>query len=222
MSLPTRFPAPVSILYPGRDEPLLVRGRALRLDGEKLQLELPEGAPDSQPGESVILDFVADSGGGRAIATVETQTGGALLVRVTRLPKSDLREFPRMMGGINLAYAVAPDDAAAVQAWLVGSHTLDLRSPDPYMSFSTTGLAFDDLETCKENDLLLMEFSVPNEGGRFRCSARVVRVSRIPIDERDDAVDATHRIAVNFESIDEGARIALIHHTARCQEAYGL
>lgn len=222
MSLPTRLPASVSILYPGRDEPLLVRGRALRLDGEKLDLELPEGAPESRPGESVILDFVADGGGGRAIANVESQSGGLLVVRVTRLPKSDLREFPRMMGGIDLAYAVAPDNEELVASWLAGGGGIQLRTPDPYMSFSTTGLAFDDLERCKENDLLLMEFSVPNEGGRHRCSGRVVRVSRIPIDERDDAVDATHRIAVNFETIDEGARIALIHHTEHCQEAFAL
>lgn len=222
MSLPTRYPAPVSILYTNTDEPMLVRGRVVRAQGDLLDVELPEGAPQSTPGDSLILDFPTDLGGARAIVAVTEQDGARMQVSVLRLPKADLRVWPRVMGGIDLAYAVAPNDEAAVRDWLAGTTSTPLRSPDPYMSFSTGGLAFDDHETCKEDDLLLVEFGVPKEATRYRCTARVVRVSRIPIDERDDAVDATHRIAVNFEEIANAARLALTAHTARVQEAFGL
>jgi len=43
----------------------------------------------------------------------------------------------------------------------------------------------------------------------------------IGLDQRFE-VEATHRIAVNFETIDHAARLALTEHTARVQEAFGL
>lgn len=222
MSLPARFPSEVSILFTDRDEPLLVRARALSATDDVVQIELPEGAPPSAPETALILDFPVDGGGGRAIAAVESRDGSRLAVRVVKVPKPDLREFPRMMGGIELRYALAPKgETPEVLTWLAGGAMPAVaRSPDPYMSFSTGGFAFDDIETCAEGDLLMLDFLVPDHPQRFRATGRVVRVSRIPIDERDEGVDATHRIAVTLENVSPEARAALVDHTARCQEAY--
>ena len=87
------------------------------------------------------------------------------------------------------------------------------------MNFSVTGLAFDDLETCAEADVLAFVITVPGAPHSWRGAAVVVRVSRIPIDERDDTIPATHRVAVEFTEIPDDARVALGHHTERIQEA---
>src|SRR5688572_10734719 len=67
------------------------------------------------------------------------------------------------------------------------------RTAAPHMSFSPTGLSFDDGLHVEEGEVLLLEIGLPGEPQAWRATARVVRVTRIPIDERDDGVGATHR-----------------------------
>jgi hypothetical protein len=88
------------------------------------------------------------------------------------------------------------------------------------MNFSVTGLAFDDVETCQADDHLGFVITIPREEHTWRGVAHVVRVWRIPIDERDDSIPATHRIAVNFLQLPDDARAALGRHTERIQEAW--
>jgi hypothetical protein len=101
-----------------------------------------------------------------------------------------------------------------------GAPTGQEFEPDPFMNFSVTGLAFDDIESCRADDLLGFVITIPREAHTWRGVASVVRVWRIPIDERDESIAATHRIAVNFTELPDDARLALGRHTERIQEAW--
>ncbi len=150
-------------------------------------------------------------------------SGANLLVKVTRVPVSDQREFPRMHGGISLRYHILArtNPEAASEAWLRGAEPPAQEfEPDPFMNFSVTGLAFDDIESCRANDLLGFVITIPHEPHTWRGVASVIRVWRIPIDERDDTIPATHRIGVTFVDLPDDARAALGRHTERIQEAW--
>ncbi len=130
------------------------------------------------------------------------------------------RAEPRAYGTLDLAYHRGTD--ADVAAWLAGGPPVaPVRVPDPTMNFSPGGLAFDDLPACADGDLLLLEIGVPGEPARWRGAARVLRVSPIPIDERDDHVPATHRIAVQVTSLSPDGEAALRAYTARVRQANG-
>ncbi|GDX80306.1 hypothetical protein LBMAG42_21170 [Deltaproteobacteria bacterium] len=217
-----KLPAQVSIVCAKAVPPLLVRGRCVAQNGDELSLEVPSGTelPANAP---LIIDFTSESGVNRAIAAYLGKRDGNLLVQVTRVPTPDKREYPRMNGGITLRYHVLPkaNAADALDAWMRGGKPVaQEHEPDPFMNFSVTGLAFDDLETCAEADVLAFVITVPGAPHSWRGAAVVVRVSRIPIDERDDTIPATHRVAVEFTEIPDDARVALGHHTERIQEAW--
>lgn len=220
--LPTlKLPAQVSLVYAAATPPLLVKGRCVAQANDGITLEVPEGTnlPD---GSSVIVDFTPESGVSRVIAAVSSVSGGRVELRVTRVPIKEKREYPRMNGGIVLKYFVVPGrDDAAVDAWMAGGEAPGkLHEPDPFMNFSVTGLAFDDLETCADGDTLGFTITVPGAGHTWRGAARVVRVWKIPIDERDESIEATHRVAVNFLALPDEAAEALRKHTQRIQEAW--
>ncbi len=220
--LPTlKLPAQVSLVYAAATPPLLVKGRCVAQAADALTLEVPEGT-DLPAASTVIVDFAAESGVSRVIASVTSVEGGRVALKVTRVPIPEKREYPRMNGGIVLKYFVVPGkDDAAVDAWIGGGEPVGkLHEPDPFMNFSVTGLAFDDLETCADGDTLGFTITVPGAGHTWRGAARVVRVWKIPIDERDDSIPATHRIAVNFLSLPDDAAEALRLHTQRIQEAW--
>jgi hypothetical protein len=190
--------------------------------GDVVTLEVPEGTvfPD---GASLIVDFAPDAGVSRAIVhPVDTGRieGGLLRAKVVRVPTPEKREYPRMNGGITLRYFVAKGEAG-VDAWMRGGEpTGPVHEPDPFMNFSVTGLAFDDLETCKDGDLLAFTITVPGAPVTWRGACSVVRVWRIPVDERDDSIPATHRVAVHFTDVPDDAREALKAHTERIQDAW--
>lgn len=109
--------------------------------------------------------------------------------------------------------------ATAAATWLAGGSVLGVsRTPDRDMSLSASGFAFDDQLHADEGDLLLVEFAIPGDTVRHRATARVCRVARIPIDERDDMIDATHRIACAFVGLPDGAFEALCVYTRRIQD----
>ncbi len=217
-----KLPAHVSIVHTATAPPRIVKGTCVAQSGDELSLEVPPdaGLPPNVP---LIVDFSADSGVNRAIVVVLGHSDGRLLVKVTRVPTPDKREFPRINGGISLRYHVLQrtDGAAAADAWMRGgAHTGQEFEPDPFMNFSVTGLAFDDVESCRADDLIGFVITIPREAHTWRGVASVVRVWRIPIDERDESIAATHRIAVNFTELPDDARLALGRHTEYIQEAW--
>lgn len=217
-----KLPAQVSIVHAAAVPPLLVKGRCVAQSGDELSLDVPDGT-DLPPNVQLILDFAGDPGVSRAIVTLLGRRDGRLLVQVVRVPTADKREYPRMHGGITLRYHRLPttDRADAVDAWLRGGKpSSEEHEPDPFMNFSVTGLAFDDVVTCAEGDQLGFLLTVPGAPHTWRGVAEVVRVAKIPIDERDESIPATHRIAVNFVELPDEARVALGKHTERIQEAW--
>ncbi len=215
-----KLPAQVSIVHATAVPPLLVKGRCVAQTGDELLVEVPDGS-DLPPNAQLIIDFAGDCGVSRAIVALLGRRDGKLLVQVTRIPTADKREYPRMHGGITLKYHVLPGGTAGVEAWLRGGAPAGAEyEPDPFMNFSVTGLAFDDVESCKDGDHIGFLLTVPGAPHTWRGVASVVRVARIPIDERDDTIPATHRIAVNFTDLPDEARVALGKHTERIQEAW--
>ena len=123
----------------------------------------------------------------------------------------DLRAAPRAVGALPLRYHLGGD----VDAWLAGAAPPDdVHTPDPLMNFNHLGFAFDGAPTCGDSDILLLELSL-GELGVWRAAAIVVRVSRVPIDERDDDSDATHRIACQFIAHAPGGEEALRTYATR-------
>ncbi|MSQ02991.1 MAG: hypothetical protein EXR71_14070 [Myxococcales bacterium] len=217
-----KLPAQVSIVHASAVPPLLVKGRCVTQAGDELSIEVPPGT-ELPASVQLIVDFAGEPGVSRAIVTVLGHRDGRLLVQILRVPTSDQREYPRMHGGITLRYHLLPRATAAeaAEVWMRGGPPAGREyDPDPFMNFSVTGLAFDDVVTCQEHDLLGILVKVPGVDHTWRGVASVVRVSKIPIDERDDTIAATHRISVNFHELPDEARVALGKHTERIQEAW--
>jgi hypothetical protein len=219
-----RLPAGVSIVHAASTPPLLVKGRCLSQEGDAIVLEVPVGT-SFPAGAQLVVDFAADAGISRAIVHLlqgVPDPDQRITARITRVPTPEKREYPRMNGGITLRYFVVPPTGQAqIEAWLRGGAEVGkVFEPDPFMNFSVTGLAFDDVETCTDGDLLGFTITVPGAPHTWRGAASVVRVWKIPVDERDDSIPATHRVAVNFTDLPDDAREALRAHTQRIQEAW--
>lgn len=218
MSVPLRLPAPVNLIYATEERPRLFAGTLLRVDGDHVELSAPGAAlPD---GARLVLQYTADQAGPVRKVRVLRSEGDVLHCENVPAPPPDKREYPRVHGAVNVRYRVARAEADA-DAWLAGKEAGGPEhTPDPFMNFSVVGLAWDDHPFSKDDDLLLLAIEIPQDKRVWRCTARVVRVSPIPIDERDETVDATHRIAVAFERIGEDAVEALGSYTLRIQDAW--
>lgn len=219
MPVPLRSPAPVTIIYGTPDPPVIAQGTVVRSEGDELDIEVDTaGIP---AGARLILQFGgADAAGPRAVIVVRAAETGLLHTRLVKTAPPDKREYPRVHGAVHVRYRVAPGDDAE-DAWMRGEDVPGAeRVPDPFMNFSATGLAFDDRDVAHEGDVLLVDFDVPQDPRTWRATARVVRVAPIPIDERDEGVDATHRVAIAFERISEDAVDALGRYTLRIQDAW--
>lgn len=132
------------------------------------------------------------------------------------------RQAPRAHGTLLFRYHRAPGGAEDVAAWVAGGPPRSPeRAPDPTMNFSVDGIAFDDVPACADGDVLLFELGIPGEPGLWRGGARVVRVSPIPIDERDDFVAATHRVAISLDTFADEGLTALQAYTERTRQANG-
>jgi hypothetical protein len=129
---------------------------------------------------------------------------------------------PRAHGTLDFRYHRAPGGAADVAAWVAGGPARSAeRAPDPTMNFSAAGIAFDDMPVCADGDVLLFELGIPGEPRRWRGGARVDRISPIPIDERDDFVAATHRVAITLDTFADDGLTALQAYTERTRQANG-
>lgn len=137
-------------------------------------------------------------------------------------PIVDPRRAPRAFGTLIFRYHRAPGGAADIDAWVGGGPARSpQRAPDPTMNFSAIGIAFDDLATCDDGDVLLFELGIPGEPGLWRGGASVVRISTIPIDERDEFVVATHRVAISLDTFPADGVTALQAYTDRTRRANG-
>lgn len=133
-------------------------------------------------------------------------------------PFVEQRQLPRAHGTLHLRYHRGDD----IAAWLAGGPPQGQeRTPDPTMNFSAGGVAFDDEPACEDGDTLLFELGIPDDPRRWRGAARVLRVSRIPIDERDDFFTATHRIAAQVLTLPEEGIDALQAYTSLTRQANG-
>lgn len=209
--------APVSIIYAVPDPPVLARGTLVRVEGEELDIDVASSAT-IPAGARLIVQF------GEGIAPrevrVERAEGRRLHTRTVRTRAPDKREYPRVHGAVDLRYRVPPGEDAG-DAWMRGEDVGGADfTPDPFMNFSATGLAFDDLERTRDGELLLLTLGIPHDDRRWRATARVVRIAPIPVDERDEGVDTTHRVAIAFERIPEEAVEALGNYTLRIQDAW--
>jgi hypothetical protein len=154
------------------------------------------------------------------IVRVDAFGPAGVSVRAVREVAHDKRVFPRCHGALEVRY-IAQRDPIAAKHWVeVGEPPMVAANlPDPYMSFSVGGLAFDDVPRVRTGDLLAISFRIPSTFPIHRALGRVTRIDPIPVDERDDAIHATHRLAVNFELLPTDAATALAAYTLRIQGA---
>lgn len=208
-----------TLVQAATDPPYIGRGKVLSCEDPRLVLEV-EG-PQPAFGASVVIEFEPSSGAPRLIAHIVATEGSHVSLDVHRIAAPDKREYPRIDGPLHVRYHVSPNGARAVAPWLAGGPATGREYvPDPYMNLSVTGLQFEDLPHCREDDTMLLSFQLPQESGVWRAVGRVVRVQQIPVDERDDSIVATHRIAVHFTDLPPAAAEALSRHTLRIQDAW--
>jgi hypothetical protein len=221
MSIAIRPPARVTLVQATVDPPSVGHGTVTRNTKDSLEVDLDKGSPVFTIGTSLILEFAAESGPSRAIVSVTSASADKLTARIRRIPPPDKREYPRCEGAVHVRYHVSALGPDGVEPWMAGGAATGTENhPDPFMNFSATGLMFEDMATCAEEDTVLLELRVPQHTGSWRAAAKVIRVFPIPIDERDDSIAASHRIAIHFTDLPEDAAEALRTHTLRIQEAY--
>ena len=184
----------------------------VKVEPEAIWIEIAGDHAAPRAGDRVILEGPWNV---RVLGTVSETQQGRVCVTVSRAVEKDRRAAQRSLGGLDVRYAIARDPgdaeawmergACAIERWFV---------PDPFMSFSSTGLRFDHRAVVEEGDLILLSFTVPHRSETWRGTARVVRVSDIPFAEQAEYMEgeppASHRIAVHFESLPNEARDVLV------------
>jgi hypothetical protein len=203
--------------------PVFLKGRAVFDTPRSCTVDLLSDAPGLRVGLDLVLDAAAEAGC-RVVGTITEVEARRIRVSVDHMVRTDLRVFPRMWGGISVRYraATSPDEA---NPWLRGEGLAGTwHCPEPYMDFSASGLRFEDAETCRKDDLVLLEFRVPFHDPAWRATARVVRIAPLSADDLED-VDPdvprpTHEVAVQFVEVPPEAVDALVDFTGRLQEVF--
>lgn len=221
-------------------EPMFTDCALVAWGEELVEIDIAEGSPEVAPGVPVLIrpsmqglrpDALSSTTGDPAQpwrhGTIAGARGRRISISIEHAKARDLRYWPRMIGGIGLAYAIVPRDRwdLAAKRWLAWSEQppdAAFFEPDPLMDFSAGGFRFDDVERCVADDLMLLKIKVPTSDTTWRATARVVRVSPIPVDQRDEpeegAPERTHHIAIEFTSVPPGAVEALVAFTERLQD----
>lgn len=213
-------PVPCTLLQASANPPWLGHGRVIGRRDDHLDIEVEGAPPELAPGSSLVVELGAEAGSGRAVGSVVGAVGRRVVVAVRRYSRPDKREYPRVEGALHVRFHVATSPEA-VQAWLDGGPVTGPEfAPEPYMNFSVTGLSFEARPDCADNDILLLTIGVPQEDELWRAVGRVVRVLPLPPEERDESSTATHRVAVHFLALPDGAVEALGRHTLRVQDAW--
>lgn len=214
----------VTLVYAGSVAPVLARATVESVDGDALAFRLlppRESLPGVEVG-AVVIAQTSDRVAAHAFVRLERVEGAVVAGRVDRTPAPDRRSYPRSYGALHVRYDVRRVmNDAEIDEWLHGSAAgSPPYAPDPFMNFSPSGLAFDDLPRAVPGELLLMEIVIPPDPRPHRLTARVMRVEALPADERDEGTPGTHRIAVRFEGVGAGTTEALLRYTVRIQDAY--
>lgn len=219
MSLDIQPPVRCVLVQATADPFYLGRGTVITSGDGRMEVEVDGALPS--PGASLVMEFDRASGVPRLIARLQEIHGNRVTLDVRRVPAADKREYPRIDAMLHVRYHVSPNGERGTAAWLAGALANGREYvPNPYMNLSVTGLQFEDMPHCREDDTMLLSFQLPGESAVWRAAGRVVRVQQIPVDERDDSIEATHRIAVHFTDLPAPAAEALSRHTLRAQDAW--
>ncbi len=210
----------VTLVHAQSSPPLVVSGSVVRVDGPLLELRVEPHAGTVNGVTTLIVDTPPPSQSGRMIVRIDGFGATGVSARTVREVAPDKRVFPRCHGALEVRY-IAVRDGAAARSWVETGEPpmVAANLPDPYMSFSVGGLAFDDVPRVRTGDLIAISLRVPSTFPTHRALGRVTRIDPIPVDERDDAIHATHRVAVNFELLPTDAATALAAYTLRIQGA---
>ncbi len=209
--------SPVRLMWATGPAPVIVDATVTQTSAGPIELRLSEYL-DLPRGSRVIVERVGDVNPRHLLCDVTHQAGELVAARRVRIHAEERRVWPRMVGRIDLRYCVASPDTA--DRWLRDPDAADPQhQPEPFMSFSAGGLAFDDADLAEVGDMLCMRIAVPGIPGSWRCTARVVRVWPLSEDEQDPTWPTTHCVACAFEEIPEDAVSALVQYTWRIQDA---
>jgi hypothetical protein len=182
-------------------------GRLLSQSGTRYEVELDLDPPAFDRDRRVVLSFSGERTR-RQPARLVAQRGRRLSFEARgRVRGEEKRRFPRLVAAIGLRWQVLGAEAA--RAW---------HEPDPFMSFSVTGLAFGGRAALTSpGDRIIVDFQVGGVGPRHQGTARVIRVAERTAADRHG--DEDHEIAVEFERIPAEAREALAELTLKIQRA---
>jgi hypothetical protein len=211
---PAPVHVPVEVVCTAGALPFVAQGRVREVDAGLYTVDLDQDAGAAPMGGRAILSFPGGSAP-RVIARVEGASGNTLTLRQQGVRDRERRDFPRLHGGIPVAWRrlAVTERAAERAAWLAGDPAVRERGawvePDRFMNFSVSGLRFELSGEVAQGDLLLIDLGVPGASGRWRCTAVVRRV--FPDDEKPS-------VAVEFEDIPEAASEALSDLTLDLQE----
>lgn len=221
MTLDLETPAPCTLVQATSDPPYLGHGTVTGRWGDELSVTV-DGLPATvKVGSSLVLELASMDGAIRAIVQVSSVQGEEIRVLVKRVSVPDKREYPRVEGALQVRYHVATGGESEIREWLAGAPSRAAEhAPDPFMNLSVTGLLFEDEKHCSDGDTLLVSLHVPGQPKAWRAAGHVVRVQIIPVDERDDTIAASHRVALAFTRLPDGAAEELRQHTIRIQDAW--
>lgn len=203
--------------------PVFLKGRVVFDTPWSCTVDHDGNAAGLRVGLDVVLNAAAEAGC-RVVGTISSVEPRQVKIAVSHMVRTDQRIFPRMWGGIHARYRTAKDDAE-LDAWMHGTELEGpWHTPEPYMDFSASGLRFEDQETCRKDDTVLVEFRVPFHEPAWRATAKVVRVAPLTADDLED-VDPdvqcpTHEVAVQFVEVPSEAIDALMDFTVRLQEVF--
>lgn len=213
-------PTQVELLCLTSDGPLMFEGRArYGAEGDQIEVDLSAPASNKLQGSQAIITFPV-KGAPRVTAQIIHAEGNRLSLTSPRLRPRDKRLYPRLYGNIPLRYRLHNDSEGelSVHRWLAGSThggpQPPLRTPEPFMNFSVSGLCFEDTISIEHDAMLLLEMGVGELPDRWRATGRVVRVQKLP-----DGDTPLYSIALNFETLPDDAMQALSDFTLTIQEA---
>jgi hypothetical protein len=185
-------------------------GRLVSHQGSTFEIELDLEPPAFDRDRRVVLSFRGERIRRQPARLVSQRERRLTFEARGRVHGEEKRRFPRLVAAIGLRWrGITSTDAAAVTVW---------HEPDPFMSFSVTGLAFGGrVGQVVAGERITVDFQVGGVGPRHVGTARVIRVAeRSPADRHGDE---DHEIAVEFERIPAEAREALAELTLRIQRA---
>jgi hypothetical protein len=212
------LPAEVEILLLQNIPPRWVQCTLLPTeeDGDLLCLKIQEHeAPIITPfGSKIILHF-SDEEGPMLSLRYYDQEDGNLFLQFSQVHQRDKRSFPRHYGNIPLNFLTVEQEQMELvsKQWLEKTIDTDNRwsTPEPFMNFSLGGLSFEHSTPIPIDKPMIMEMSIGISSNLWRATGRVVRCIEI----NKECFD----IAVEFNSLPEGALEELSDFTLKVQEA---